>query len=178
MATDFSRTAIGLGANLGDARAALAAAVDGLQALPGVQGLRVSRLYRSAPLDAQGPDYLNAVALLHCPLDGADLLRALQALERAAGRLRPYRNAPRTLDLDLLLHGTQLLHLPQLQVPHPRLHLRRFALQPLLELWPDAVIPGRGAAADLLPSVMGQVVQVVDEAEAWHPAMVQPLSTG
>lgn len=171
--TDATRSAIGLGANLGDARAALAAAVDGLQALPGARGLRVSRLYRSAPLDAQGPDYLNAVAVLQCPMDGADLLQALQTLERAAGRLRPYRNAPRTLDLDLLLHGTQLLHLPQLQVPHPRLHLRRFALQPLLDLWPDVVIPGRGPAADLLPAVMGQAVQPLDEAVAWHPAAAQ-----
>ncbi|HRM93720.1 MAG TPA: 2-amino-4-hydroxy-6-hydroxymethyldihydropteridine diphosphokinase, partial [Alicycliphilus sp.] len=97
---------IGLGANLGDARAALRSAVQAMATLPGTRLLRVSSLYRSAPVDAGGPDYLNAVAELDTTLAPLELLHALQRIEQAAGRERPYRNAPRTLDLDLLLYGT------------------------------------------------------------------------
>ena len=112
---------IGLGANLGDARAALAGAVQAMGRLAGIQVLRVSSLYRSAPVDASGPDYLNAVAELRTTLAPQALLQALQALELAAGRERPYRNAPRTLDLDVLLYGSQSMATPTLTVPPPRL---------------------------------------------------------
>ena len=135
---------VGLGANLGDARAALDGALQGLAALPGTHVVGRSRVYRSAPVDAAGPDYLNAVAQLETTLDAPQLLRALQALEQAAGRERPYRNAPRTLDLDLLLYGGARIASATLVVPHPRLRERAFVLLPLAELAPRLV-----AAADL-----------------------------
>lgn len=135
---------IGLGANLGDARAALAGAVQAMGRLAGTQVLRVSSLYRSAPVDATGPDYLNAVAELRTTLAPQALLQALQALELAAGRERPYRNAPRTLDLDVLLYGSQSIATPTLTVPHPRLWERAFVLLPLAELR-----PGWASAAQL-----------------------------
>lgn len=134
---------IGLGANLGDARAALRGAVQAMAALPDTQVSQVSSLYRSAPVDAGGPDYLNAVAMLQTRLAPLALLHALQALEQAAGRERPYRNAPRTLDLDLLLYGDLRLEGAELTVPHPRMHERAFVLQPLAELAPAMVDAAR-----------------------------------
>jgi 2-amino-4-hydroxy-6-hydroxymethyldihydropteridine diphosphokinase len=110
-----------------------------LGTLAGSRAVRSSRLYRSAPVDAGGPDYLNAVAELTTVLTAPDLLRALQALEGAAGRQRPYRNAPRTLDLDLLLYGDARIESPQLSLPHPRMWERAFVLLPLAELAPHCV---------------------------------------
>lgn len=130
---------VGLGANLGDARAALQAAVRALQDLVGPDALTVSSLYSSAPIDSSGPDYLNAVACLRTTLCAPDLLAALQRIENAAGRERPYRNAPRTLDLDLLLYGSARIDSPRLTVPHPRMYQRAFVLLPLAELAPDGV---------------------------------------
>jgi 2-amino-4-hydroxy-6-hydroxymethyldihydropteridine diphosphokinase len=135
---------IGLGANLGDAQAALHAALAALGALPGTRLARCSRFYGSAPVDAGGPDYLNAVVQLETTLDAFALLRALQSVEDAAGRERPYRNAPRTLDLDLLLYGAARIDSAVLTVPHPRLRERAFVLLPLAEL-----VPERVAARDL-----------------------------
>jgi 2-amino-4-hydroxy-6-hydroxymethyldihydropteridine diphosphokinase len=130
---------VGLGANLGDPRAALAQALQGLAALPGTRLVRSSRVYRSAPVDAAGPDYFNAVAELETTLDAPQLLRGLQVLEHAAGRERPYRNAPRTLDLDLLLYGSARIASAALTVPHPRMRERAFVLLPLAELAPQRV---------------------------------------
>ncbi|MES2716434.1 MAG: 2-amino-4-hydroxy-6-hydroxymethyldihydropteridine diphosphokinase [Pseudomonadota bacterium] len=150
---------IGLGANLGDARATLQAAQAALAALPGCRLLQASALWRSAPVDAGGPDFFNAVVALHTTLAPLDLLDALQAIEQRFGRERPYPNAPRTLDLDLLLLGDLQLHGPRLTVPHPRLHQRAFVLQPLLELDPGLVAPGLGPLAAHLPATAGQRVQ-------------------
>jgi 2-amino-4-hydroxy-6-hydroxymethyldihydropteridine diphosphokinase len=147
---------VGLGANLGDGRATLALAFDALAALPASTLLRRSPLYRSAPVDAGGPDYVNAVAELDTALGAHDLLARLQAIELAHGRERPYRNAPRTLDLDLLLYGETTIESAALTVPHPRLHERAFVLRPLADLAPALVVPGRGALAALLASVAGQ----------------------
>jgi 2-amino-4-hydroxy-6-hydroxymethyldihydropteridine diphosphokinase len=130
---------IALGANLGDRHATLQQAMQALGAMAGSGAMRSSRFYRSAPVDAGGPDYLNAVAQLTTPLTAPDLLRALQALENAAGRQRPYRNAPRTLDLDLLLYGDARIDSAQLSVPHPRMWERAFVLVPLSELAPQCV---------------------------------------
>lgn len=134
------RACIGLGANLGDRGAALARAVQALAALPTTQQVRVSGLYASAPIDAGGPDYLNAVAELSTRLAPLALLDALQAIEQAAGRERPYRNAPRTLDLDLLVYGDQQLVSERLTLPHPRIAERAFVLLPLAELAPELVL--------------------------------------
>jgi 2-amino-4-hydroxy-6-hydroxymethyldihydropteridine diphosphokinase len=152
---------VGLGANLGDARAALTRALDELAALPGVESLQASPLYRSKPVDAQGPDFVNAVARLRTTLPPLALLAALQAVEAAHGRERPYRNAPRTLDLDLLLHGETCLETPELVLPHPRLHERAFVLVPLAELDPELSIAGRGRVTALLSAVAAQPLQRV-----------------
>jgi 2-amino-4-hydroxy-6-hydroxymethyldihydropteridine diphosphokinase len=137
---------VGLGANLGDAQAAVRDALGAIGALPGTRLVRSSRLYRSAPVDAGGPDYVNAVALVETSLDAFELLRALQSVENASGRERPYRNAPRTLDLDLLLYGSARIDSAVLAVPHPRMRERAFVLLPLAELAPELVGAGELAA--------------------------------
>ena len=147
---------IGLGANLGDARATLQQALYELAQRPGVQSLQASSLYRTAPIDSSGPDYVNAVARIETSLAPQALLAQLQQIENQHGRARPYRNAPRTLDLDLLLHGDAVVATADLIVPHPRLHQRAFVLLPLAELAPDLVVPGRGAVAALLANVADQ----------------------
>jgi 2-amino-4-hydroxy-6-hydroxymethyldihydropteridine diphosphokinase len=120
----------------------------------------VSSIYRTAPVDALGPDFLNAVAVLETRLAPDELLTELQRVEAMHGRERPYRNAPRTLDLDLLLYGDATLVSPRLTVPHPRLHERAFALVPLAEVAPaDLMIPGRGGLRQLLIDVAGQRIQ-------------------
>ncbi len=135
---------IGLGANLGDAVATLRQALRELRAIPGIDDCFPSPLYRSAPVDASGPDFINAVARLRTTLAPLDLLHALQAIERRHGRERPYRNAPRTLDLDLLMHGDLRLDTPRLTLPHPRMRERAFVLLPLRDLAPGMMLDGVG----------------------------------
>ena len=130
---------VGLGANLGDAPATLLWAVQALATLPGCEDLVCSGLYRSAPVEALGPDFYNAVVRFQTRLTAPDLLTQLQALEQAQGRERPYRNAPRTLDLDLLAYGDARMTSARLQLPHPRLHTRAFVLRPMAEIDPQAV---------------------------------------
>jgi 2-amino-4-hydroxy-6-hydroxymethyldihydropteridine diphosphokinase len=154
---------IGLGANLGDARATLVAAIQALAELPASTLRAVSSIYRSAPVDSSGPDYLNAVALLETRLGPLTLLAELQRIELAHGRERPYRNAPRTLDLDLLFQGEQRIASAALTVPHPRLHERAFVLRPLAEISPDLMIPGHGRVADLLHGVSDQRIDRLHE---------------
>lgn len=144
---------VGLGANLGDAVDTLRAAARELGHWPGVQLRACSSLYRTAPVDATGPDFVNAVVQLRTTLAPLALLDALQHIEDAHGRQRPFRHAPRTLDLDLLLHGDTRLATPRLTLPHPRLHQRAFVLQPLHELAPDLVLPGLGPVATLLAAL-------------------------
>lgn len=159
------RAWIGLGANLGDARATLREAFAALAALPRSRLHARSSIYRSAPVDAAGPDFLNAVAALDTGLDADELLAHLLAIERRHGRARPYRNAPRTLDLDLLLYGGVQLDSPGLTLPHPRLHERAFVLAPLAEIEPTLEIPGHGPIATLLEHVRGQRIErIVDRA--------------
>jgi 2-amino-4-hydroxy-6-hydroxymethyldihydropteridine diphosphokinase len=140
----WHRAYVALGANLGDAEGQVLAAQGWLAQLPQVRWVAASSLYRSAPVQAQGPDFINAVVALDTQFAPQALLDQLQALERRAGRERPYHHAPRTLDLDLLCHGEQVLNTPTLTLPHPRLHLRAFVLLPLLELAPELVLPGLG----------------------------------
>jgi 2-amino-4-hydroxy-6-hydroxymethyldihydropteridine diphosphokinase len=132
---------VALGANLGDPQAALRQALRDLEALPHTQLVRASSLYRTAPVDSTGPDYINAVAELRTTLGPYELLAALQRIEEAAGRQRPYRNAPRTLDLDILLYGDLRLDEPRLTLPHPRMYQRAFVLVPLAEIAPALVRP-------------------------------------
>lgn len=149
---------IGIGANLGEARANVEHALARLAALPASTMLRHSASYRTAPIDSSGEDYINAVACIDTALAAPELLEALHAIELAHGRERPYRNAPRTLDLDILLYGGQQIDLPSLHVPHPRMLERAFVLAPLLEIAPEVEVPGRGPARQYLAAVAGQAI--------------------
>lgn len=153
------RAFVGLGANLGDADAALADALHRLAALPHTRLVARSAVYRTAPIDSSGPDYRNAVAELETALAPVALLHALQAIEQAHGRERPYRNAPRTLDLDLLLYGDRVIDTPELTLPHPRLHERAFVLVPLLEIAPALAHPTLGPLAPYRARVADQPIE-------------------
>lgn len=149
---------VGLGANLGDAAQSVDDAIKQLSALPDTTLIARSSLYASAPIDAGGDDFVNAVVRLDTQLDAHALLSQLQRIEQFFGRERPFRNAPRTLDLDLLLYGQQTINDSVLIVPHPRMHSRAFVLLPLLELAPDIQIPGMGHAHQQLPAVRDQPI--------------------
>jgi len=164
---------VSLGSNLGDARAHLGAAVRGLRTLPDHLGLKlwaVSPLYRTQPWQAQGPDFLNAVAVLQGPNDEHApllLLRALQALEVQQGRQRPYHHAPRTLDLDMILYGQRVMDTADLVLPHPRALQRAFVLQPLRDVMPDLQWPGYGNGwTDLLQTLSDPPPQRLED-PAW-----------
>jgi 2-amino-4-hydroxy-6-hydroxymethyldihydropteridine diphosphokinase len=144
---------VALGANLGDARGEVQQALRDLTTLDGTRVLRTSALYRTAPYEAAGPDFINAVALLETHLLPFDLLHALQKIEQAHGRQRPYKNAPRTLDLDLIFHGDTQLATPELTLPHPRWTERAFVLVPLAEVCPERV------SADCLAAVSHQTIE-------------------
>ncbi|MES2935782.1 MAG: 2-amino-4-hydroxy-6-hydroxymethyldihydropteridine diphosphokinase [Pseudomonadota bacterium] len=150
---------IGLGANLGDAAASVTQAIAALSQLPNCKLQAQSSLFCSAPVDAAGDDYINAVAQIQTRLPAQELLEQLQAIEQNFGRERPYHNAPRTLDLDLLLYGQQTIHSDNLQVPHPRLTERAFVLIPLMQLDPFIDIPGKGAAHSFAPAVASQIIR-------------------
>lgn len=155
---------IGIGANLGDARATVGKAIAALAQLPDTKLVAQSALFGSAPIDSSGDDYVNAVAELSTSLSATDLLQQLQAIELAHGRERPYRNAPRTLDLDLLLYGDEEINTADLQVPHPRMTERAFVLLPLLQLATDISIPGKGSAQDYVAAVADQRIQELSSA--------------
>jgi 2-amino-4-hydroxy-6-hydroxymethyldihydropteridine diphosphokinase len=150
---------IALGSNLGEPRARVEAAIKALDELPQTRLLRASSLYRTTPVGLGGqPDFVNAVAQVETHLLPQSLLLALHTQEAAQGRVRGIPNAPRTLDLDLLLYADRIMQTPDLVLPHPRLHLRAFVLVPLREIAPDDLrIPGRGALAAWLPAVHAQM---------------------
>jgi 2-amino-4-hydroxy-6-hydroxymethyldihydropteridine diphosphokinase len=154
---------VGLGANLDDPRAQVLRALDDLARLPGSMLVARSSLWRSAPLGyTDQPEFVNAVAEVNTDLSADALLAALQAVESAHGRTRSFANAPRTLDLDLLLYGDEVRDTPRLTLPHPRMHGRAFVLKPLVEIAPDAMIPGRGSAAACLAALPDQHCQRID----------------
>ncbi len=147
---------IGLGGNVGDVRATLVAALAAIDGLPGTRVIAQSRFYRTAPVGGIAQDdFVNAVARIETRLPAPALLEALFAIERAHGRdrHRERRWGPRTLDLDLLLHGDQRIDAEGLTVPHPRIAERAFVLVPLLEVSPEVMIPGLGAARDALAAI-------------------------
>jgi 2-amino-4-hydroxy-6-hydroxymethyldihydropteridine diphosphokinase len=154
---------VGLGANIGDPRRQLEAAIDQLKNLPDTDSVLVSGFYRSAPLAyVDQPDFLNAVAMLDTTLPAEQLLENLQKIEQQQGRERAFPNAPRTLDLDLLLYGSSVLDSPRLTLPHPRMHERAFVLAPLLELDSEISIPGKGKASTLLSACGSQKIERID----------------
>lgn len=152
---------IGIGANLGDARHTVSLAIARLAQLPQTSLTAQSSLYQTAPVDAEGDDYVNAVVEIHTALTAASLLLSLQELELAFGRERPYRHAPRTLDLDLLLYGDQQIETDTLTVPHPRMTERAFVLLPLLQIDPLVDIPGKGPAHQFADAVAAQAIQQI-----------------
>ena len=144
---------VALGGNLGDARQSVQQALQALDALPQTRLEAASSLYRTAPVDASGPDFIKAVARLRTSLAPLALLQALQGLEQQAGRERPYRNAPRTLDLDVLLYSGVRQQTPELELPHPRMLQRAFVLVPLAEIDAELVPP------DVLQAVADQAIE-------------------
>ena len=141
------------GANLGEAQTTVLQAIQDVGALANTQLQIASSLYASAPHEAIGPEFVNAVAMYDTDLPPLELLDALQNLEKTAGRERPYLNAPRTLDLDIIFYGDIALDSPRLTLPHPRWQKRAFVLVPLAEISPDKVSPA------LLSSVANQSVR-------------------
>ena len=147
----MTRAAVALGSNIEQPEAQVRRAFDELAALPQTRVVAKSRLHRTAPAGyADQPDFVNACALVETSLEPRALLDELLAVEKRHGRVRGIPNGPRTLDLDIVLYGDRVVDEPGLKVPHPRAHERAFVLVPLLEVWPDAVIPGRGPVADLV----------------------------
>ena len=154
---------VALGANLGELRRQLETAIEEIRQLPETRLLRASSFYRSAPVGcADQPDFLNAVVQLETGLPPEGLLDRLQEIEHRHGRERPFPGAPRTLDLDLLLYGEQVVATPRLRLPHPRMHERAFVLLPLLELDSAISIPGKGPAKSLLPACNSQKIEKIE----------------
>lgn len=154
-----TRAYVALGANLGEPVKHLRAAVDDLGTLPGTQVTARSSLYRSAPVGLiDQPDFINAVVAVDTEQPALELLRQLLAIEARHGRLRSVPNAPRTLDLDLLLYGELQMQETELTLPHPRMHQRAFVLLPLLEIAPDLILPALGPGRDFLPAVADQAI--------------------
>jgi 2-amino-4-hydroxy-6-hydroxymethyldihydropteridine diphosphokinase len=153
------RAFIALGANIGDPVACLRAALADIGGLPHTALVARSSVYRSAAVGlTDQPDFYNAVVAVDTGLAALDLLHALFAIEARHGRVRSILNAPRTLDLDLLLYAALQQSEPELILPHPRMHQRAFVLLPLTEIAPDAEIPGLGAAHAFLPAVAAQAI--------------------
>ena len=151
---------IGLGSNLGSSSDQLRLALDDIEKLPGTRLLACSSHYRSAPVGyLDQPDFINAVAKIATTLTPQALLSALLQIERNHGRERKFENAPRTLDLDVLLYGAAQIDEPGLTVPHPQMHLRAFVLQPLLEIEPDCEIPVIGSAKLAMQDCKDQIVE-------------------
>ena len=166
---------VGLGGNLAQPELAIESALTELAAIENTRLAAYSSLYRSAPLDVPDAqaDYINAVALLHTDLAPHALLDALQAIEARHGTRAAYRNAPRMLDLDLLLYDALVIDSRRLTLPHPRAHERAFVLAPLLEIAPQLAIPGRGAAQALLAAIAAAPEQRIERLRAARPAAVE-----
>ena len=160
--TKASKAYIALGANLNSPASTLESALETISQSKGIELVKRSSLYRSPPLDADGPGYINAVAAIKTPLSPLELLHQLQAIENAFGRERLYRNSPRTLDLDVLLYENFNSDSPELTVPHPRMHLRSFVLMPLMEIAGDMSLQ-QGYLSKLLEEALasGQIIHAL-----------------
>jgi len=148
--------AIALGSNLGDSKATLEAALSSLAQAPGIQLIKQSPWYWTLPVGPPQPNYLNGCALLHVTLTPHELLHTLLTIEASFQRTRQGLNQPRTLDLDVLLFGSMILDLPDLQIPHPRMYDRAFVLVPLADIAPDWIEPKSG-------KMIAQLLQAVDQ---------------
>ncbi|SAK40934.1 2-amino-4-hydroxy-6-hydroxymethyldihydropteridinepyrophosphokinase [Caballeronia pedi] len=168
---------LGLGANLGDARQTLKDAVVCLAQQHTITVLAKSSVYRTAPIDASGDDYFNCVVKLETSLPARALLRLCHHIELQFGRERPYRNAPRTLDLDILLYGASSIDEADLVVPHPRMTQRAFVLVPLVELEPDLILPQRGRADSFIADVADQRIEKVAACQCMVGTQSTPADT-
>ncbi|MFZ2301162.1 MAG: 2-amino-4-hydroxy-6-hydroxymethyldihydropteridine diphosphokinase [Gallionella sp.] len=156
---------IGLGSNLEYPRSQLQRAFAELDGLPETRLIARSSLYRSAPMGyLDQPEFANAVAKIETALTPQSLLQGLLEIEHRHGRERTFRNAPRTLDLDILLYGDMQLHEHGLTIPHPQMHLRPFVLQPLLEIAPDTNIPGIGKAMEAFERYRNEMLEILPDA--------------
>jgi 2-amino-4-hydroxy-6-hydroxymethyldihydropteridine diphosphokinase len=155
-----TRAVVALGSNLDGPEERVRRAFDEVGALPSTRLLARSALYRTAPVGfLDQPPFINACALVETTLAPRELLEGLLAIERRHGRVRDIPNGPRTLDLDIVLYGDLAMHGHGLTLPHPRAHERAFVLAPLLDVWPDAIIPGRGPAASFRASLRDQAIE-------------------
>lgn len=162
---------LALGSNLGDRLANLQAGVDALCARPGLSNVAISPVYETAPVGGPAqPDYLNAVLVAATTLSAQAVLERGQEAESALGRVRGQRWAPRTLDVDVIVYGTEVSDDPGLTLPHPRAHERAFVLAPWHDLDPGAVIPGQGRVADLLAAVGTVGVRLCPDARLRRPS--------
>lgn len=162
-----ARAVIALGGNIDGPASHVTRAFDEIARLPGTTLLARSSLYRTAPVGyAEQPAFINACALVETTLAPRPLLEALLAIERAHGRVRDLPNGPRSLDLDIVLYGDRAVEEPGLVIPHPRAHERGFVLEPLLEVFPEAVFPGLGPAASFRAAAAGQGIERLEEARA------------
>jgi 2-amino-4-hydroxy-6-hydroxymethyldihydropteridine diphosphokinase len=152
---------LGLGGNLGHPMVLFDEVVAHFQTHFCAQAVRESLRFESAPVDATGPNYVNSVLELMWQGDAEKLLHECMAIESQLGRIRTTRNAPRPIDVDVLLFGQETVNTSQLTVPHPRMHLRRFVLEPLLQLNPEIEIPGLGPAKNHLPGTLDQIVKAI-----------------
>lgn len=152
---------LGLGGNLGHPMALFDEVVEHFRSHPLSGSVNESPRYESAPVDATGPNYVNSVLEVHWQGSANELLQACLGLEAQLGRVRTTRNAPRPIDVDVLLVGNQTVNSTSLIVPHPRMHLRRFVLEPLLMLNPEVQLPGLGMARDYLPATKDQAMQAI-----------------
>lgn len=154
MVAQTHKACVALGANIGEPLRQIEAGFAALSALPGTKLIARSSLYRSAPVGyADQPDFINAVAMIETALTPHALLDAVLAIERVNGRVREFPNAPRTLDLDIVLYGDVVLQEPGLTIPHARMLERAFVMVPLVEIAPDVVVPGQGQVRDLAEKV-------------------------
>jgi len=161
----MERAVVAFGSNLDDPEARVRRAFSEVGKLPFTRLLASSALYRTAPVGfVDQPAFVNACALVETALGPRELLEGLLAIERTHGRVRDVPNGPRTLDLDIVLYGGLAMHEHGLTLPHPRAHERAFVLVPLLDVWPDAIIPGRGAAASFRDRVRDQEIERLADA--------------
>lgn len=153
---------LGMGGNLGNPISLFDDVIDELLLNPLVATLRESPRYESEPIESSGPNYVNSVIEVVWLGDCDTLLKTCLSTEATHGRVRTVQNAPRLIDLDVLLFGDLMIDLPQLTIPHPRMHKRRFVLEPLIDLSPNIVIPGQGEAKPLLESTKNQWLQAIN----------------
>ncbi len=165
----WQRAFIGIGANLDDPESGVLRAVQALRRMTGVKILRCSSLYRTAPVGyLDQPDFVNAVVELETALEPHTLLAQLHVIEQQFGRKRTWRNAPRTLDLDLLLYGDRQIDSDSLRLPHPRMAERAFVLVPLAEIAPDVMVGAAGTAAQLLQAICTDGVRRLGDMSELH----------